>query len=63
MASRAVESDKLSSLHLAKNVVFCFYLIHFKSQIKVLADFIKCTSLSFSRKSALRIGFVVMRLI
>jgi hypothetical protein len=34
MASRAVESDKLSSLHLTKTFYFVFNLFILKSQIK-----------------------------
>jgi len=37
MASRAVESDKLSSLHWAKSLHFVFNLFIFKSQINDLA--------------------------
>jgi len=40
MASRAVESDELSILHLAKYKFFVFNLFIFKSQILYLADFV-----------------------
>jgi len=46
MASRVVESDKLSSLHLAKALYFVINLIIFKSQIDDLVVFVNSTELS-----------------
>jgi hypothetical protein len=46
MASRAVESDKLSSLHLAKALYFVFNLFILKSQINDLAVLVNSTELS-----------------
>jgi len=46
MASRAVESDKLSILHEAKGLYFVF--IHFKNQINDLALFVKSFELSLT---------------
>jgi len=40
MASRAVESDKLSILHSAKTLYFVFNLFILKSQINYLVVFV-----------------------
>jgi hypothetical protein len=45
MASRAVESDKLSGLQLAKAFCFVFYLFILKSQINDLAVFENSTEI------------------
>jgi len=45
MASRAVESDKLSGLHLAKTLYFVFNLFILKSQINDLAVLVNSTLL------------------
>jgi len=46
MASRALKSDNLSSLHLAKTLYFIFILFIFKIQINDLAVFVDSTELS-----------------
>jgi hypothetical protein len=46
MASRAVESDKLSSLPCAKALYFVFNLFILKSQINDLAVLVNSTELS-----------------
>jgi hypothetical protein len=46
MAFRAIKSDELSSLHLAKYKYFVFIFFIFKSQILYLADFVNDSELS-----------------
>ena len=46
MASRAVESDKLSSLHLVKTLYFVFNFFILKSQINDLAVLVNSIKLS-----------------
>jgi hypothetical protein len=46
MASRAVESNKISILHLAKYKYFVFIFSSVKSQILYLADFVNGSELS-----------------
>jgi hypothetical protein len=48
MASRAVKSDELSNLLLAKALYFVFILFILKSQIKDLAVLVNSTELSLS---------------
>tara|TARA_B100000809_G_C14912080_1_gene450179 strand:- start:488 stop:739 length:252 start_codon:yes stop_codon:yes gene_type:complete len=53
MASRAVESYKLSNLHLAKYKYFVFNLFIFKSQILYLTSFVNGSELSIYQLNAL----------
>ena len=51
MASRAVESDKLSGLLWAKTLYFVFNLFILKSQINDLAVFVNRTELSLTNEA------------